>query len=81
MTEKMLTALEFSEAIGVPYATVALWLRRKKVEGAQQVAFGGLKFWQIPQSSVALYKGENKRPKRGRPPGDSKGKKATSKHK
>lgn len=63
----MLTAAEFANAINVPYPTVALWLRKNKVVGAQQLEFGGLKVWQIPSSSVKLYKGKESRPKRGRP--------------
>ena len=64
----MLTAAEFSKAINVPYPTVALWLRAGRIEGATQLEIGGLKVWQIPAEAVKSYKGDQKRPKRGRPP-------------
>jgi hypothetical protein len=63
----MMTAAEFAEAIGVPYPTVALWLREGRIEEASQLELGGLKIWQIPASAVKHYKGEQVRPKRGRP--------------
>jgi hypothetical protein len=81
MRKAMLTAAEFAGAIGVPYPTVALWLRQNKVKGATQLELGGLKVWQIPASSVELYKGQENRPKRGRPKGVAAKKKETKKAK
>jgi predicted site-specific integrase-resolvase len=63
----MLTAAEFAEAIEVPYPTVALWLREGRIKEAEPLQLGGLKVWQIPAEAVKRYKGEQKRPKRGRP--------------
>lgn len=63
----MITAAEFAEAIGVPYPTVALWLREGRIAEAEQLELGGLRVWQMPATAVKLYKGEQKRPKRGRP--------------
>lgn len=63
----MLTAAEFAEAIEVPYSTVALWLREGRIAEAEQLELGGLKVWQIPVTAIKLYKGERKKPKRGRP--------------
>ena len=63
----MMTAAEFAKAIEVPYPTVALWLREGKIPEAEQLEIGALKVWQIPSTAVKVYKGEENRPKRGRP--------------
>lgn len=73
----MLTAAQFAEAINVPYPTVALWLRQKKIKGAEQLGLGGLKVWQIPAAAVDIYK--DTRPKRGRPRKSENAKKASQK--
>ncbi len=72
MKKAMLTATEFAEAIGVPYPTVALWLRKGKIQGAEQLELGSLKVWQIPAMLVKSYKDEKGRPKRGRPKKEEK---------
>jgi len=63
----MLGAREFAEQIGVPYATVALWLRQNRIKEAEAVEVGKLKVYQVPAEAVKLYKGDKARPKKGRP--------------
>jgi hypothetical protein len=62
--QELMTAREFARKLNIPYTTVAGWLQKGQVPGAEAQIVGTFKVWMIP---VEVLKGFE-RPKRGRPP-------------
>jgi len=63
-----MTASEFAERKGVPYPTVARWLRLKLIPGVRIKEFGKFKVYMIPEDALRTFD----RPKIGRPKKASK---------
>jgi hypothetical protein len=61
--QELMTAREFARQLKVPYTTVAGWLQKGQVEGAEAQMVGTFKVWMIPTSVLKTFE----RPKRGRP--------------
>jgi hypothetical protein len=61
--QELMTAREFARQIKKPYTTVAGWLQKGQVPGAEAQMVGTFKVWMIPVSALKTYKV----PKRGRP--------------
>jgi hypothetical protein len=64
--EEFMTARELARRLNEPYTTVAGWLQRNLVPGAEAQMVGTFKVWVIPVSVVDTVK--TWRPKMGRPP-------------
>jgi hypothetical protein len=58
-----MTAREFAAKIKKPYPTVATWLRKGKVKGAEAHTLGAVTVWLIPVETATGFE----YPKRGRP--------------
>ena len=58
-----MTAREFARRLKIPYTTVAGWLQKGQVPGAESQIVGTFKVWMIPVEALKTFK----RPKRGRP--------------
>lgn len=58
-----MTASEFAEKKGIPYQTVARWLRKKLIPGVKITQFGKFKVYMIPEEALNTVE----RPKIGRP--------------
>jgi hypothetical protein len=65
---ELMTAREFARQLKVPYTTVAGWLQKGQVPGAEAQIVGTFKVWMIPTSVLKTFE----RPKRGRPLGSKK---------
>jgi len=61
--QELMTAREFARRMEVPYTTVAGWLQKGIVLGAEAQEVGTFKVWMIPVSALKDFK----HPKRGRP--------------
>ena len=59
-----MTAREFARRLNIPYTTVAGWLQKGQVPGAEAQEVGTFKVWMIPVEVLKTFE----RPKRGRPP-------------
>lgn len=59
-----MTAREFARRLNIPYTTVAGWLQKGQVPGAEAQVVGTFKVWMIPVEVLKDFE----RPKRGRPP-------------
>jgi hypothetical protein len=59
-----MTAREFAAKIKKPYPTVATWLRKGKVKGAEAHKLGAVTVWLIPVEIANSFKDY---PTRGRP--------------
>jgi hypothetical protein len=64
--EETMTARELARRLNEPYTTVAGWLQRSLVPGAEATMVGTFKVWVIPASVVDTI--DEWRPKQGRPP-------------
>jgi hypothetical protein len=73
--EEVMTAREFARRMEVPYTTVAGWLQKGIVPGAEAQEVGTFKVWMIPVSALKDFK----RPDRGRPKKATKTSKTTKK--
>jgi hypothetical protein len=58
-----MTAREFAAKIKRPYPTVATWLRKGRVKGAEAHKLGAVTVWLIPVETATDFN----EPKRGRP--------------
>jgi hypothetical protein len=61
---ELMTAREFARRLNIPYTTVAGWLQKGHVPGAEAQIVGTFKVWMIPAEVLKDFE----RPKRGRPP-------------
>lgn len=61
-----MTAREFARRLEEPYTTIAGWLQRGLVPGAEAHKVGTFKVWVVPVKALETV--EEWRPARGRPP-------------
>lgn len=61
---ELMTAREFARRLSIPYTTVAGWLQKGQVLGAEAQVVGTFKVWMVPVEALKGFE----RPKRGRPP-------------
>lgn len=74
---EFMTAREFARRLREPYTTIAGWLQRGVVPGAEAQMVGTFKVWVVPAEALSTV--EQWRPTRGRPLGRKTEKKATKK--
>jgi hypothetical protein len=75
--KRFMTAGEFARKIKKPYTTVATWLRKGQVPGAEPQTIGEFRVWMVPESAVATF--PQWQPKPGRPKGRKKAAKKSEK--
>jgi hypothetical protein len=63
--QRFMTAGEFARKIEKPYTTVATWLRKGQVPGAEPQTIGDFRVWMVPESAVETF--PQWQPKPGRP--------------
>jgi len=62
MEKGFMNASEYAERRGIPYATIARWLKRGIIPGVKVVTAGRVRVYLIPESALNF-----ERPKTGRP--------------